>query len=183
MAIVYVQQSTQHDAFDRCGTARGVIRYLKQHGIKMPVRPHAGPNRGNLEWRRPTRDAVNTVLRHPLYVGTYRYGHRQVDPRRKDPEKPDTGRVVMAITPVLYALGRLPKSTFKPFIFTKEQVASILTATRQLPSNPQFPLRAETCSIIFALLYSLGLRMPMVVRQIIHVSQSASTRSPPSELC
>lgn len=60
---------------------------------------------------------------------------------------------------VLCALGRLPKSTFKPFIFTQEQVASLLTATRQLPSNPQFPLRAETCSTLFALLYSLGLRM------------------------
>jgi len=53
----------------------------------------------------------------------------------------------------------VPKSTFKPFIFTKDQVASILAAARQLPGNAQFPLRAETCSIIFALLYSLGLRM------------------------
>ena len=63
------------------------------------------------------------------------------------------------ISPVLHALGRCPKSTFKPFIFAKEQVASILAAARQLPSNPQFPLRAETCSIIFALLYGLGLRI------------------------
>jgi integrase len=62
-------------------------------------------------------------------------------------------------SPVLQALGRRPNSTFKPFIFTKENVASILDAARQLPSNPQFPLRAETCSTIFALLYSLGLRM------------------------
>lgn len=63
------------------------------------------------------------------------------------------------IAPVVYALGRVPKSTFKPFIFTKDQVASILAAARQLPGNAQFPLRAETCSIIFALLYSLGLRL------------------------
>ena len=28
-----------------------------------------------------------------------------------------------------------------------------------MPSNPLFPLRAETCSAIFALLYGLGLRM------------------------
>ncbi len=60
---------------------------------------------------------------------------------------------------VLLALGRRPSSSFQPFIFTKEHVASILDAARQLPSNPQFPLRAETCSIIFALLYGLGLRM------------------------
>jgi DNA invertase Pin-like site-specific DNA recombinase len=84
------------DQFDRCGTVRGVIRYLVEHGIKVPIRPHAGPNRGNLEWRRPTRDTVGAVLSDPLYAGTYRYGFRQVDQRRKDPEKPGSGRVVMA---------------------------------------------------------------------------------------
>jgi integrase len=63
------------------------------------------------------------------------------------------------LSPVLYALGRRPCSTFKPFIFAKEQVASILDTARKLPANSQFPLRAETCSIIFLLLYGLGLRM------------------------
>ena len=63
------------------------------------------------------------------------------------------------VSPVLHALGRRPCSTFKPFIFTKEHVAAILDAARKLPSNSKFPLRAETCSIIFSLLYGLGLRM------------------------
>lgn len=84
------------DTFDRVGTARGVVRYLLEHDIKIPIRPHAGPNRGALEWRRPTRDAVRTVLTHPLYKGTYRYGHRQVDLRRKKPGKPGSGRVIMS---------------------------------------------------------------------------------------
>lgn len=61
----------------------------------MPVRPHFGPNKGQLEWRHPTRDLVNTVLTHPIFAGTYRYGHRQLDPRRKQPGKPHSGRVVM----------------------------------------------------------------------------------------
>lgn len=84
------------DQFDRVGTVRGVIRYMVNHGIQMPIRPHGGPTRGNLEWRRPTRDAVSTVLTHPIYAGTYRYGHRQVDPRRKNGGKPGSGRVVMS---------------------------------------------------------------------------------------
>ena len=84
------------DAFDRRGTIRGVIRYLVEHSVKMPVRPHSGPNKGQLEWRHPTRDTVNTILTHPLYAGTYRYGHRQLDPRRKQPGKRHSGRVVMA---------------------------------------------------------------------------------------
>jgi len=83
------------DAFDQQGTVRGVLRYLVREGIKLPVRPHAGPNRGNLEWRQPTRDSVTTILTHPLYAGTYGYGFRQIDPRRKDPGKQGSGRVVM----------------------------------------------------------------------------------------
>ena len=83
------------DQFDRIGTVRGVVRYMVDHDIKMPVRPHAGPNRGNLQWRRPIRDTVQTVITHPLFAGTYRYGHRQVDPRRKKTSKPGSGRVVM----------------------------------------------------------------------------------------
>ncbi len=61
----------------------------------LPIRPHAGPNRGTLEWRRPTRESVTTILTHPLYAGTYGYGFRQIDPRRKNPEKRGSGRVVM----------------------------------------------------------------------------------------
>ena len=84
------------DTFDRQGTLRGVLRYLLRNGIKLPIRPHAGPNCGNLEWRRPTRDSVTTILTHPLYAGTYGYGFRQTDPRRKNPEKRGSGRVTMA---------------------------------------------------------------------------------------
>jgi DNA invertase Pin-like site-specific DNA recombinase len=83
------------DTFDRQGTLRGVLRYLVRHDITLPIRPHSGPNRGNIEWRRPTRDAVTTILTHPLYAGTYGYGFRQIDPRRKNPEKKGSGRVVM----------------------------------------------------------------------------------------
>jgi DNA invertase Pin-like site-specific DNA recombinase len=83
------------DTFDRQGTLRGVLGYLVRHDITLPVRPHSGPNRGNIEWRRPTRDAVTTILTHPLYAGTYGYGFRQIDPRRKNPEKRGSGRVVM----------------------------------------------------------------------------------------
>ena len=82
------------DTFDQQGTLRGTLRYLVEQSIKLPIRPHSGPNRGNLEWRRPTRDSVTTILTHPLYAGTYGFGFRQIDPRRKNPEKRGSGRVV-----------------------------------------------------------------------------------------
>jgi DNA invertase Pin-like site-specific DNA recombinase len=81
------------DQFDRLGTLRGVLRYLTHHGIRIGIRPHWGPNKGNLEWRMPTRDAVETILKDPIYAGTYRYGCRQIDPRRKKPGQPGSGRV------------------------------------------------------------------------------------------
>ena len=33
------------------GTVHGLLRYLVQHGIRMPIRPLSGPNCGQLEWR------------------------------------------------------------------------------------------------------------------------------------
>ena len=56
----------------------------------MPVRPHFGINRGELEWRRPNRVTLLNMLHHPIYAGAYRWGHREVDPRKKVPGKPAT---------------------------------------------------------------------------------------------
>lgn len=80
------------DQFDRQGTLHGLLRYLVHHGIRIPVRPHSGPNRGQLEWRRPCRETLQNLLHHPIYAGTYRHGHRALDPRRKQPGRPGTGR-------------------------------------------------------------------------------------------
>ena len=83
------------DQFERQGSVRQVLRYLQLHDIKLPIRPQSGPNKGALEWRRATRDTVRTVLMHPLYAGTYRYGHRQTDQRRKKPGHRESGRIVV----------------------------------------------------------------------------------------
>jgi hypothetical protein len=83
------------DEFDRWGSIRGVLRYLQVNDIKLPIRPHKGPNQGLLEWRRARRAAVHTALTHPLYAGIYCYGRRQTDPRRKKPGRRETGRIVV----------------------------------------------------------------------------------------
>ena len=81
------------DQFDRLHTLQGVLRYLVSHSIRIPVRPHGGPNRGQLEWRRPNRTTLADLVRHPSYAGAYRYGCRQTDPRRKTPGRPGSGQV------------------------------------------------------------------------------------------
>jgi DNA invertase Pin-like site-specific DNA recombinase len=97
------------DAFDREGTVQGLLRYLVRHAIRIPVRPHGGPNRGELEWRRPNRVTLHNLLRHPIYAGFYRWGHRATDPRRHVAGRPGTGRTVRAPKDCLVLLeGRCP---------------------------------------------------------------------------
>jgi len=82
------------DQFDREATLHGLLRSLVHHGIRIPVRPHSGPNRGGLEWRRPNRATLQYLLHHPTYAGAYRFGHRPIDPRRKQPGRPNTGKLI-----------------------------------------------------------------------------------------
>src|SRR5215470_4511429 len=85
---------TIFDQFDRQGSLHGLLRYLVHHGIRLPVRPHSGPDRGKLQWHRPNRETLQNLLHNPVYAGYYRYGHRALDPRRKVPGRPGTGRTI-----------------------------------------------------------------------------------------
>ncbi len=82
--------------FDELGTRGGVLRYLAQHDIRLGVRVREGQGKGALVWRRPNRMTLQLLLKHPLYAGAYVYGRRQIDPRRYQPSRPRTGRVVCA---------------------------------------------------------------------------------------
>ena len=84
------------DQFERQGTASGLLRWLVQHDIQMPVRPHQRKDRGQLQWRRPNRVTLQSMLHHPIYAGYYRFGHRAVDPRKKVPGRPQSGRTLQA---------------------------------------------------------------------------------------
>ncbi len=64
--------------------------------IQIPIRPHYGPDRGELQWRQPNRVTLLNLLHHPIYAGAYRWGHRDVDARKKIPGRPTTGRTLNA---------------------------------------------------------------------------------------
>jgi DNA invertase Pin-like site-specific DNA recombinase len=97
------------DQFERQGSTHGLLHYLVEHNIRMPIRPHYGPNRGQLEWRRPNRVTLQYLLHHPIYAGYYRWGHRPCDPRRKVGGRPGTGRTVRSPEECLVLLeGRCP---------------------------------------------------------------------------
>jgi DNA invertase Pin-like site-specific DNA recombinase len=85
------------DKLDELGTVTAVLRYLARNGIALGVRPHSGPNRGQLEWHRPCRPTLQNLYHHPIYAGAYVHGRRPVDPRRKVPGRPATGRTTAAL--------------------------------------------------------------------------------------
>jgi Recombinase/Recombinase zinc beta ribbon domain len=127
--------------FSRLGTLNAVLRYLVEHEVQLPVRAASGPAKGDLEWRRPTRETLQNLLRNPAYAGYYAYGRRQVDPRRKVPGRPDTGKVVMAEDEWLVLLpGRLPA-----YISEEQYRANLarLDANRQTAESPGAPRNGE----------------------------------------
>jgi DNA invertase Pin-like site-specific DNA recombinase len=82
------------EQFERQGTVCGLLRYLVQNQIRVPVRPHQRAQRGQLQWRRPNRVTLQTMLHHPIYAGFYRFGHRAIDPRKKVPGRRQSGRTL-----------------------------------------------------------------------------------------
>jgi len=56
------------------GSAAAVVRYLEQHGVRLPLRDRIS---GELRWKPVRYHRVLQILRNPLYSGTYVYGRRQ----------------------------------------------------------------------------------------------------------
>ena len=81
--------------FEELGTLHALLRYLVSNGIHLGVRVREGEGKGELEWRKPNRMTLQNMLKNPIYAGVYAYGKRQVDPRKKRPGRPSTGRVVL----------------------------------------------------------------------------------------
>jgi DNA invertase Pin-like site-specific DNA recombinase len=84
--------------FDELGSINALLHYLVGNDIRLGIRPHWGPDRGVLQWRRPNRVTLTNLLHRPLYAGAYSWGLRPVDPRCKIPGRPSTGRKVAKAT-------------------------------------------------------------------------------------
>jgi DNA invertase Pin-like site-specific DNA recombinase len=125
------------DQFDREATMHGLLRSLVHHQVRNPVRSRGGPSRGQLEWRRPNRATLQNLLRHPCYAGAYRFGHRPTDPRKKQPGRPTTGKLIRRPEDCLVLIrDRLPAYiTWERFVANQQR----LTANRTLPGTPGAP--------------------------------------------
>jgi DNA invertase Pin-like site-specific DNA recombinase len=81
------------EQFDSCASVSGVLRYLHQHHIQLPLRPISGAHKGQLIWRRPHRETLRLLLWRPACAGAYTWGLHTIDPRRAVPGQRGSGRV------------------------------------------------------------------------------------------
>jgi hypothetical protein len=71
------------DKFSELGTLYGLLRYLIENRIRLGMRIQDGPQRGQLEWRRPALPTLNNILHNPIYAGAYAYGRAPSPAQRK----------------------------------------------------------------------------------------------------
>ena len=78
--------------FDELGSAHAVMRYLRRAGLPVPVRPLRGPAPHPVRWQPATVDQVLAIVHNPAYAGAYVYGQSTIDPARRRPDRPASGR-------------------------------------------------------------------------------------------
>ena len=125
------------DKFDELGSMGAVLRYLTRHDIKLGFRLNHGPDAGELQWRPACRPTLTKILHHPYYAGCYAYGFSRLDPRRRKPGRPGTGKVkVDRLKWAVMIPGAVPAYiTWERYLENQER----LTANRNLPSTTGVP--------------------------------------------
>lgn len=71
------------ERFASLGSAKAVVRYLRQADLALPVRPLRGPAPHETLWRDANDARVRSILKNPAYAGTYVYGRRRAAPERR----------------------------------------------------------------------------------------------------
>ena len=92
-----VQQAVRQvfEQFERLGSISALLRHFHEQGLLLPHREQTAASSGKIDWRRPHRETVRNLLRHPAYAGAFTWGRRRVDPQRALPGRRGTGRVVL----------------------------------------------------------------------------------------
>ena len=139
------------DKFDELGSLYAVFHYLIDHGIRIGMRARTGPQRGQVEWHRPSLPTLSQMLRHPIYSGAYAFGRRTLDRKRTNPQ---TGRGVQSWVPMeqwkVLKRDRLPAYiTWEHYLANRQRLA-------QNRSGPRTPGTARDGTALLAGLVVCG---------------------------
>lgn len=126
------------EKFEELGSVGAVFRYLVCNNIRVGVRPHSGANRGQLEWRRPCLASMFNMLHRPIYAGAYAHGRSTVDPKRRVPGRPGSGRKLTKMEDWKVLIrGRLPAYiTWEKYLENQRRLSQNQTRA-QAPGVPR----------------------------------------------
>lgn len=79
--------------FSELGSCRQLLRFLNKEQVQLPRRHCAGRYAGDLLWKPPTDSTLHAILHNPAYAGAFAYGRRQMEPSRRQLQRPGTGRL------------------------------------------------------------------------------------------
>jgi DNA invertase Pin-like site-specific DNA recombinase len=68
------------EKFAELGSVYAVFHDLIRHDVRLGMRAHSGPQRGDLVWQRPQLSMLYHMLHNPIYAGAYAYGRRVAGP-------------------------------------------------------------------------------------------------------
>jgi DNA invertase Pin-like site-specific DNA recombinase len=71
--------------FRELRSAKAVMRYFRQSGLPLPVRPLHGPAPHEVVWQPADSARVLYILKNPAYAGAYVYGRRRQNPIGRRP--------------------------------------------------------------------------------------------------
>lgn len=86
--------------FAQVGSCQKVLRRLRDAGALLPRRQWAGPQAGDVVWRRPTDAAIYDILRNPAYAGAFVYGRHGPHPERRPGQSRPVNRPIEEWTAV-----------------------------------------------------------------------------------
>lgn len=67
------------NTFARLKSGNQVLQYLHRENILLPRRQIRGPEAGSVVWKRPSSNALYSILGNPAYAGAFVYGRRKTD--------------------------------------------------------------------------------------------------------
>ena len=121
-------------------SARGVMCYLRQAHLPLPVRPLRGPAPHEIVWQEARASSVRDILLNPAYTGAYVYGRKVKDPTKRRPGAPSSGLVRQPIDKWAVCLHNVYPAyiTWEEFLANQAQLrASQLNYREELHGVPR----------------------------------------------
>lgn len=131
--------------FQERGTAKAVVRYLREAALPLPVRPLHGPAPHPLRWERATTSRVLAILKNPAYAGAYVYGRSTTEPTRRRPGRPYGGIVHRPVAdwPVLLREHHPGYLSWDTFLANQAQLAANQARYRPVIAQPGAPRKGQ----------------------------------------